>query len=133
MVAHAAILVCLGLVLAADWPDRASDSAASAAHMLAIVVILVLFAGAMILAISRHTPRDEQGAADERERIIALKAGQTAGTVLTVGLVNAIGGLLLGVNGVLIANLLLGVLILSEVVRAGVAVASFRAGAPRAN
>jgi len=110
------------------WDDRYSQGL-SIGLMAGAVVMLVIIAAALTILAALMNPKEANAAADERETLIDLKAERIASYTLSVGVVCLIGALLIGWNGILVANLLLASMVISELVKALAQIAYFRAGA----
>jgi len=75
------------------------------------------------------SPKEANTPADERKWLISLKAERIALYLLSACVVGVMGVLLLDLNSFLVANLLLGAMVLSELAKAIAQVASLRVGA----
>lgn len=109
------------------WQARiASDDHGLGAIVGAVVLLIVL---SIVLAIATvlGTPKaDVRTRFDEREKLIRLRAANIAAAVVTVGALAVIAVLLMGVNPVLAANFLLGVLVAGDIVKAVAQIVQFR-------
>ncbi len=65
---------------------------------------------------------------DERDRLIAQRAEARTGWILAVGVLAALAAMVLMVNNVLVAHILLGSLVLSEVVKTALQLVAYRRG-----
>jgi len=110
------------------WGDRYAQGL-SIGLMAGAVVMLVIIAAALTIVAALFNPKAANAPADERERTIDLKAERMASYTLSIAVVCLIGALLAGWNGILVANLLLASLVISELVKALAQIAYFRAGA----
>ena len=93
------------------------------------IIALVIMAVTLTTVVALFTPKEANAPADERETLIDLKAERIASYALSVGVVCLIGGLLAGMNGILIAVLLQASLVIAELVKAIAQIAYFRLGA----
>jgi len=109
------------------WDERYAQGL-SIGLMIGAVVMLVIIATSLTIVAALLTPKAANAPADERERLIELKAERIASYTLSVGLVCLIGALLMGWNGILVANLLLAAMVIAEIVKALAQIAYFRAG-----
>lgn len=116
------------LNLARAWDERWAQGL-SIGLMAAAVIALVVISVSMTATIALMTPRQANAPADERERLIDLKAERIASYTLSVGVVLLIGALLMGWNGILVANLLLASMVMSELVKAIAQIVAYRRGA----
>ncbi len=107
------------------WDTRYAAGLSVGLMVGAVVMLIIIAAGLTILA-AMLNPREANAPADERETLIDLKAERIASYTLSVGVVCLIGALLMGWNGILVANLLLASMVVSELVKAGWQIASFR-------
>lgn len=96
--------------------------------MVGAVVMLIIIAATLSILAAIAAPKEANAPADERERLIELKTERIASYTLSTGVVCLIGALLIGWNGFLVANLLLAVLVIAELVKAGAQILYFRAG-----
>ncbi|MGQ0532506.1 MAG: hypothetical protein ACT4OF_07425 [Caulobacteraceae bacterium] len=97
--------------------------------MIGAVVGLIIVTVVLKIALALLSPEEAKARADEREVLIDLRAERIASYTLSTLVVCLIGALLVGWNGYLVANLLLGAMVISEVVKAVAQIASFRRGA----
>ena len=93
------------------------------------IVVLVIMAVTLTAVVALFTPKEANAPADERETLIDLKAERIASYALSTGVVCLIGGLLAGMNGILIAVLLQASLVIAELVKVIAQIAYFRLGA----
>lgn len=107
------------------WDARYSQGL-SIGLMIGAVVMLVIITVSLTVGAAMLNPRAANAPADEREQLIDLKAERIASYALSVGVVCLIGALLMGWNGILVANLLLASMVASELIKAGWQIASFR-------
>lgn len=109
-----------------DHPDRGP---LGVGLLIGAVVLLVLNAIALNAAAALWSPKEAEAPADERERLISLKAEQIASYVLSGNVILLIGALLVNWDGFLVANLLLAAIVVSEVTKAVTQIIYFRADA----
>ena len=115
------------LLLSQTWND-AYGQGLSIGLLVAAVVALVIITVALTAVAALLSPKSANAPADERETLIELKAERAASYALSTGVVLLIGALLMGWNGFLVANLLLASMVISELVKAGWQIVSFRGG-----
>lgn len=110
------------------WPG---DGAGRLAMPLLIgaIVVTVVFQTVLHIAIAAHAPRDAQSPADERDRLIALKAAQAAGFALAAGVFLVAGSIHVGARPGEMANGILAALALAELIRCAAVIAAYRRGA----
>ncbi len=94
---------------------------------LSVVGLVVFMVLAHIVAAvgSRH---DDPERVDERDRLIARAAESRSSWMVAVGVLVALTGMVFMVNNVLVAHVLLGSLVLSEVTKATLQVVAYRRG-----
>lgn len=114
-------------VLRADVPAEAERFAGIG---LTVVVIIwtVIIQVVATSAIAIHRPYEANAAPDERERAIARHAGARAYTLLSLGLVVAIGGSYTGWSLFATVNAVLFAFIIAECARYVIEIAAFRRG-----
>ncbi|MEI9932349.1 MAG: hypothetical protein WDM89_17860 [Rhizomicrobium sp.] len=106
--------------------------AADSAHFLGlfaqsvVLFVVVVVIGTVAAAVS--APKDAQTPLDEREKLIALKAGNASGYALATGVVLAIGAALFGADDFLLINVLFFALVVSEVFKIAIQIVLFRRG-----
>jgi len=110
------------------WDARYSQGL-SIGLMIGAVVMLVIITVSLTVAAAMFNPRAANAPADEREHLIDLKAERIASYALSVGVVCLIGALLMNWNGILVANLLLAAMVISELTKASAQIVFFRTGA----
>lgn len=110
------------------WDDSYGQGL-SIGLMVAAVVALIVVAIVLNTVLALFTPRQANAPADERETLIDLKAERISSYVQSTAVVCLIGALLVGWNAMLVANLLLAGLVISELVKAAAQIAYFRRGA----
>src|SRR5262245_4423024 len=86
--------------------------------MAGAVVLLVIITTVLAILAAITSPKSASAPPDERERLIELKSERIGAFTLSVSVIALIGALLMGWNGVLVANLLLAAMVVSEVVKA---------------
>jgi uncharacterized membrane protein YidH (DUF202 family) len=128
LIAQAVVFGAYFILLCQAWDDS-PEQGLSIGLMVAAAAALVVIVTVPTIVIAVAAPKQANAAADERERIIALKSESVASYVLSTGVVCLVGALLAGWNAFLVANLLLGSLVIAELVKAGAQILSFRVGA----
>lgn len=116
------------LNLAQAWDTRWAQGL-SIGLMAAAVVALVVLSAALSVSAALITPKQANAPADEREQLMKLKAERIASYTLSTGVVVLIGALLMGWSGLLVANLLLAAMVISELVKALALIIAYRRGA----
>lgn len=117
-----------GAYFAALWQvwDPALAQPISIGLLVTAMVGFVVIVTALTIVAALLNPKDANAPADEREKLIDLKAERAASYTLSTGVLLSMAGLLMGFNGFLIANELLASLVASELVKAGWQIVSFR-------
>lgn len=128
LVTYAVVFGAYFFVLWQGWDDGVGQGLSIGLLVTAVIAFVVLVA-ALTIIIAIASPKDANAPADERERLIDLKAERIASYTLSTGVVCLIGALLLGWNGFLVANLLLASMVIAELVKASAQIIHFRAGA----
>lgn len=128
LVTHGVVFGAYFFLLWQSWDDRFGQGL-SIGFLVAAVIALVVIVTTLTIVTALASPKDANAPADERERMIDLKAERIASYTLSTGVVCLIGALLLGWNGFLVANLLLAAMVIAELVKAIAQIVSFRAGA----
>lgn len=82
-----------------------------------LTIVVIILTGVPAAIVAMRTSKAEMRQADERERVIELKSAWYALMVLNGLLWVGVLGLLIGFDPILMANLLLLVLVVSELVR----------------
>lgn len=100
-----------------------------AAMLFGAIIALIVVVVALTILSAVISPRDANASADERERMIELKAERIGSYALSAAVVCLIGALLIGWEGFLVANLLLAAMVVAELAKAGAQIAYFRWGA----
>lgn len=113
--------------LAQSWD--ATRGFVSIPLMIGAVVLLTIFMAGYSIAAAIGSPREANAPADEREKLIDLKAERIASYVVSICVLCLIGALLIGWNGLLVANLLLASMVISELTKAVAQIVSYRTGA----
>lgn len=111
-----------------SWDERYGQGL-SIGLMVGAVVTLVIIATALTIIAALSAPKEANAPADERETLIDLKAERIASYTLSTGVVLLIGALLMGWSGILVANLLLASMVISELVKAVAQIIAYRRGA----
>lgn len=129
LIANGLIIIAYFIPFAVDWRSRIASPDAGVGHVLGAFGLLVGVSalGATIAIVKSR--RDEIAPYDERERLIRLHASNVTAAVIMAGVLAVVVALFLGLNGVLAANLLLAVIVVSEVVKASSHIIQFRRGA----
>jgi uncharacterized membrane protein len=91
-----------------------------------LMFLLVVIEVALQVAIAVRAPKEAQAAADERERLIALKSMRIAFHVVMIGAATTCATIALGAPAFYTTNGLFLAVVLAEVVRNGSQVVSFR-------
>lgn len=123
--AHALVFGGYFFALTRSWDEQHAQGL-SIGLMIAAVIAFVVIMVALTTAIALLAPRSAGAPADERERLIDLKAERSASYVLSAAVVCLIGALLMSWNGILVANLLLAAVVISELVKAGLQIGYYR-------
>lgn len=92
---------------------------------IAAVVVLILV---QIVAHTVAAVVSRPGGRDERDRLIGWRAESNSAWILGVGVLLAIGGLAMAVEGVWVAHLLLLAMLLSEVIKLVLQIIYYRIG-----
>lgn len=106
--------------------DPAYGQPLSIGLLVAAMIAFVVIVTALTIIAALLNPNGANGPADEREKLIDLKAERAASYTLSAGVLLSMTGLLMGFNGFLIANVLLAGLVAAELVKAGWQIISFR-------
>lgn len=120
-----------GAYFVALWQawDPAYGQPLSIGLLVAAMFAFVVIVAALTIVAALMNPKAASAAADEREKLINLKAERAASYTLSAGVLLSMTGLLIGFNSFLIANALLASLVAAELVKAGWQIAAYRAGA----
>ena len=94
----------------------------------AVVVLQIALHIAAAVASALTGEREPTGPADERERLIDLKATRAAFYALTTAALLAIFTIHLGAHTVLLANAMFAAVVLGELVRSGCIILGYRRG-----
>lgn len=97
--------------------------------MVGVIIATVVILVAGIIAIAIHRPSEADVALDERDRAITRKAGASAYTLLSLGLVLVIGGSFTGWDKFVTINALLLAFIVAELSRYAIEIIGYRRGA----
>lgn len=127
LLTHAVVYGAYFILLASIWSEPFRGPLGVTMIFAAVVAFVAIAAVLHILAALTGL-KDANAPVDEREQLIDLKAERVASFALGVCVVMSMGALLLDWNGFLVANMLLGALVLAEVVKAGAQIVYFRAG-----
>jgi hypothetical protein len=128
LIAYGVVFGGYFVTVARVWDERWAQGE-SLGLMAGAVVALIILAIALNVVLALFNPREASARADEREVMIELKAERLSSFTLSAGVVCLIGTLLLGWNPFLVANLLLGAMVIAEVVKAIAQIVYFRRGA----
>jgi hypothetical protein len=128
LIIHIVIFGGYFLSLADAW-DHPGRGPLGVGLLIGAVVLLVLNSIALNAAVALWSPKEAEAPADERERLINLKAERIASYVLSGNVILLIGALLVNWDGFLVANLLLAAMVISEVTKAVAQIVYFRADA----
>ena len=115
-------------LLAQSWDERYGPGL-SIGLMVAAVIALIAIAAALTILAAITSPKEANAPADEREQLIDLKAERLSSYALSTCVVLLIGALLVGWNGILVANLLLASMVVAELVKALAQIIAYRRGA----
>ena len=92
-----------------------------------IVVIVVLsILGHILIAVSKPSEADDT--MDERDKLVAARAGNIAGVVLGVGLISALGIYLFTYDGNQLFHAAFGALMISQIAEYAARIVYYRAG-----
>jgi len=127
LIAYAGVFGVYFFALWQAW-DPAYGQPLSIGLLVAAMVAFVIVVTVLTIIAALTNPKDANAPADEREKLIDLKAERAASYTLSTGVLLSMTGLLLGFNGFLIANVLLGSLVAAELVKAGWQIVAFRRG-----
>lgn len=127
LTAHGVVFGGYFLALWRLW-DASYGHGLSIGLLAAAVIALIVIVAALTVVAALFDPKDANAPADERETLIELKSERIASYTLSAGVVCLIGALLIGWSAVLVANLLLAALVMSELVKALAQIAYFRTG-----
>ena len=92
-----------------------------------VLFVVVIIIGTVIVAVT--APKDANAPADEREKLILLRANSASGQVLGVGVILTIGVILFGVKDFQVINLLFLSLVVSEIYKNVNQIVLYRRGA----
>lgn len=92
-----------------------------------VLFVVVIIVGTVIAAVT--APKDASAPADEREKLILLRANSASGQVLGVGVILTIGVILFGVKDFQVINLLFLSLVVSEIYKNVNQIVLYRRGA----
>ena len=93
-------------------------------YIIAIVVLSII--GHIMIAISK--PSEADGMMDERDKLVAARAGNIAGVILGVGLISALGVYLFTYDGNLLFHAAFGALMMSQIAEYGARIVYYRGG-----
>lgn len=127
LLAYGGVFGAYFIALWQAW-DPAHGQPLSIGPLIAAMFAFVIIVTALTTLAALWNPKAANAPADEREKLIDLKAERAAAYTLSTGVLLSMTGLLLGFNGTLIANALLASLVAAELVKAGWQIASFRMG-----
>jgi hypothetical protein len=128
LLAYGGVFGAYFVALWRSW-DPAIGQPLSIGLLAAAMVGFVIIVTALTIIAALLNPSAANAPADEREKLIDLKAERAASYTLSAGVLLSMAGLLMAFNGFLIANVLLASLVAAELVKAGWQIASFRMGA----
>lgn len=123
--AHVLVYGGYFLSLARIW-DEPARSEVGVAMLGGAVTTLIAIWVALAIAQSALSSKDAEKPADERERLIDLKADRISSFALSIAIICLIFALIGGWNSFLVANLLLAALVVSELVKASAQIFYFR-------
>lgn len=127
LLAHAVVYGIYFTALAGIWGE-AYTGPVGVTMLFAAVVAFVVIAAILHIVAAATGPKAASAPIDEREKLIDLKAERIAAFAMGVVVVLSMGALLMDWDGFLVANMLLGALVLAEIVKAGAQIAYFRGG-----
>lgn len=127
LIAHFLVFIPYFTEFAFNWSTRASSGDQGLGHIVGAIVLLVVISIALAIIATLSAPKEWRLPLDERERSIRLQAANITAALVTTGVLGVMAALLMGWNGVLAANLLLGVLVVGEIVKATVHIVQLRA------
>ncbi|HIG23600.1 hypothetical protein [Henriciella sp.] len=91
-----------------------------------VVIVVLSIIGHILIAFSK--PSEADGAMDERDKLVAARAGNIAGLVLGVGLISALGIYLFTYDGNQLFHAAFGVLMISQLAEYAARIVYYRAG-----
>jgi hypothetical protein len=91
-----------------------------------IVIVILSILGHLMIAITRPSEADDT--MDERDKLIAARAGNIAGVILGVGLIGALGGYLFTYDGNLLFHAGFGALMMSQLAEYAARIVYYRGG-----
>ncbi len=127
VVTYGAVFGAYFFLLWQAWDDAHGQGLSIGLMVTAVIAFVVVVTTLTVIA-ALFNPKAANAPADERETLIDLKSERIASYTLSVGVVCLIGGLLLGWNAYLVANLLLASMVISELVKASAQIVYFRGG-----
>ena len=107
---------------------RAGPDHPFGARLIGVIALLVLIIVVCNIALAIWKPEEARLAEDERERLIGLKATAVAFHVASAGAITAAGAVAVGLPSFYVANGLLAMVVLAEIVRQGLVVVRYRLG-----
>lgn len=129
LVSVGAVFTGYGVVAWRMWAAGV-DVVTAYAPLFAVTVaalVLVMVVSHVVCAIANQ--RDRPGEVDERDRWIDTRAEARSGWIVGFGVIVALTGMVLRVDEVVVAHVLLGSLVLSELVKAALQLVAYRRGA----
>ncbi|HXU72044.1 MAG TPA: hypothetical protein VN947_22080 [Polyangia bacterium] len=105
---------------------RAGPDHPFGARLIGVIALLVLIIVVCNIGLALWKPDEARLAADERERLIGLKASAAAFHVASAGAITAAGAVAVGIPAFWVVNGLLAVVALAEILRQGLIVARYR-------
>ncbi len=127
LVAHIVVFGPYFTGFALDWEARVASDDYGLGQIIGAILLLVAVSAALAVFATLSAPKEWRLRLDERERAIRLHAANITAALVTTGVLGVMAALLMGWNGVLAANLLLGVLVAGEIVKAIVHIVQLRA------
>ncbi|RIJ21355.1 hypothetical protein D1224_13645 [Henriciella barbarensis] len=91
-----------------------------------VVIVILSVLGHILIAISKPSEADDM--MDERDKLVAARAGNIAGLVLGVGLISALGGYLFNYDGNQLFHAAFGALMVSQIAEYAARIVYYRAG-----
>ena len=98
------------------------------ALLIELIALLILIIAACNIALAIWKPDEARLAEDERERLIGMKASAAAFHVAQAGAITGAGAVALGLPSFWVANGILALVVLAEIVRQTLVVARYRLG-----
>ncbi|MCH2457727.1 MAG: hypothetical protein MK186_06720 [Henriciella sp.] len=91
-----------------------------------VVIVILSILGHILIAITRPSEADDM--MDERDKLVAARAGNIAGLILGVGLISALGVYLFTYDGNQLFHAAFGALMVSQIAEYAARIIYYRAG-----